>query len=149
MELAVRIGAPLAVIVGVALFGLNYRKIWRHTTREPWTYILRRNKVFTYIISGVGLTGLVAASYFIDWWLSWLPVSLIGVATFWAHIDWAGIRAGEVHEPTAWRCAFELKNFSPEASQWLQDRLVATEHGYERSNRNSDQWGLVPDEIIA
>ena len=70
MEIAIRIGVPVAIIVFVALFFLSYKKIWTTTIGEPWTYHVRRNSWYSIPIALVAFAGLIANLVFTPWWLS-------------------------------------------------------------------------------
>jgi hypothetical protein len=134
---------PLGPILVIVVFFVLYdRVIWPRTTREPWTYIVRRNDWLSVPIIVVALAALGVTTWQAPWWLAWLPVFLVFVIAFWAHIDWGGIRAGEIHKPTAWRCAEELRAHSPAAADWLEQQLGQAGHPYARSDRTGQRRGL-------
>ena len=133
---------PLAPILIIGLFFGFYKLIWKATTGEPWTNILRRNDRLSIPIIVVAIATLGVVTWGVPWWLAWLPVFLTFVAVLWAHVDWAGLRWGAIHRPTAWRCVEELKGYSPLAADWLEQQLVAKGHPYERSDRTGEQRGL-------
>ena len=134
---------PLGPIVLLGIFFVAYnRRIWPKTTGEPWTYILRRNDWLSAPIVAVALAALGVVTWQTPWWLAWLPVFLAFVVALWAHIDWAGIRAGQVHRPTAWRCAHELEQHSAAAAKWLEERLDQKGHPYERGDRSGERRGF-------
>ncbi|MEE8518198.1 MAG: hypothetical protein V3S98_03625 [Dehalococcoidia bacterium] len=143
MTLLVQVLAPLGVLLIVGLFFLWYEKLWRATTREPWTYIVRRNGLLSIPIAITAVAALGVMVWQSPWWLSWLPVFLVFVAAFWAHIDWGGLRAGDVHRPTAWRCEHELRQHSANEADWLKQRLEAEGHCYARTNRKDIREGVA------
>ena len=142
MEVIVHILAPIGVIAIVAVFFVFYSQIWESTTREPWTYILRRNDWLSAPIIAVVVASLGVVTWQTPWWLSWLPVFLSFVVALLAHVDWSGLRAGEIHRPTAWRCAEELKQHSTTAAAWLEQRLIDEGHPYAGSDRKGQRRGL-------
>ena len=142
MALLVHILAPIGLIVLLSAFFALYSRIWKGTTREPWTYILRRNDWLSAPIVVAASSSLGVAAWQLPWWLSWLPVFLFFAAALWAHVDWAGLRAGEIHAPTAWRCTEELRAHSTVAATWLEARLLATGHPYAPSDRSGRRRGL-------
>ena len=132
------------IIMGV-FFALYQRFIWPRTTGEPWTYILRRSTWLSLpiMVTAVAILGVV--TWQVPWWLAWLPVFFAFVIALWAHIDWAGLRAGEIHRPTAWRCAEELRSYSTKAADWLEQTLKDKGHDYQKGDRHDDtRMGLDP-----
>ena len=121
-------GLISAALLVLLIFFLNYRSIWEATTQEPFTNILRRNKLrFSFIIP-VGLAaagGLVYLSLPRAWpWYTWVVVAMGFVWIFIGHIFWAGIRWGAIHTPTAWRCVEELKLMAAALEQGPQQRQL-------------------------
>ena len=137
--------APVIIFGVVALF---YSRIWGALTQEPFTNIMRRKALLSIPVAVVALAFLGTVVWAIGWqwddgWmLAWAPTLTVGLWALWAHVDWAGIRWGAIHRPTAWRCAEELRSFSVPAAEWLETQLNNKGFLYEPSDRSDDRRGL-------
>ena len=103
------IGAPAITLVGLFVFFKSYETLWKATTDEPWTNILRRNKAKFGFIFLPGLGAGFGLGYLVWPLWPWVVVAGFSMWFFFGHIFWAGIRWGGIHRQTAWRCKRELE----------------------------------------
>ena len=113
MEYLIGVGLFLLTLGGLVLFFIFYQPLWENTTREPFTYILRRHRArFSFIIL-IGIAaagGLIYLSLPRAWpWFTWVVLAIAFLWLFIGHIFWAGIRWGRIHAATAWRCVEEIR----------------------------------------
>ena len=150
------IGATALVLV---LFFLFYERIWKSITDEPFTNLLRRNKLRSFVLILAGTAaggGLAYLSLPRAWpWYTWVVVAMGFVWILTGHIFWAGMRWGAIHKPTAWRCVEELRLMAvaleegPErasladASEKLGARLEEEGYEFRSPTRHGDRRGLA------
>ena len=99
---------PVIALALLALFFFFYEPLWKATTTEPFTNILRRNKGKFWVIIPFGIAPAIWLMFLARPWWSWTVVLTCFVWLFIGHIFWAGIRWGRIHNPTAWRAVHEL-----------------------------------------
>ena len=159
MDYLIGVGLFLVTLGGLVLFFIFYRPLWENTTREPFTYILRRHRArFSFIIL-IGIAaagGLIYLSLPRAWpWFTWVVLAIAFLWLFIGHIFWAGIRWGRIHASTAWRCVEEIRLIAESveegpkregmefASAELGRRLEAIEIPFRGSDRTRKPRGIA------
>ena len=127
----IRILVPIGIwaVLGLWMVFL-YPRLAMATTGEYWTNIIRRNSGrLAFPIIGVALGLLAWGSRGVYPETYGVIIGFYGVLV--GHFYWAGLRPGEIHRPTSWRCVEELSSAGhTDAAKFLGDRLEALEYSY-------------------
>ena len=139
----IRILVPIGIwaVLGLWMVFL-YPRLAMATTGEYWTNIIRRNSGrLAFPIIGVALGLLAWGSRGVYPETYGVIIGFYGVLV--GHFYWAGLRPGEIHRPTSWRCVEELSSAGhTDAAKFLGDRLEALEYSYAASDRHGTRRGL-------
>ena len=113
IEYLIGVGLFLLTLGGLVLLFIFSRPLWENTTREPFTYILRRHRArfsFIVLIGIAAAGGLIYLSLPRAWpWFAWVVLAIAFLWLFIGHIFWAGIRWGRIHAAAAWHCVEEIR----------------------------------------